>query len=64
MVNYSQLTLKHSLMQAGTSELPFLDLALMNVFQISGLVEEETPESRAETIFRIMDLNADGRITR
>lgn len=32
--------------------------------QISGLVEEETPESRAATIFRIMDINADGRVTR
>lgn len=36
----------------------------MNVVQISGLVEEETPESRAATIFRIMDINADGRVTR
>ena len=28
------------------------------------MVAEETPEARAETIFKIMDLNSDGRITR
>jgi len=32
--------------------------------QIDSLVAEETPEARAETIFKIMDLNSDGRITR
>ena len=42
----------------------FQYLHFYEIFQIDSLVAEETPEARAETIFKIMDLNSDGRITR
>jgi Ca2+-binding EF-hand superfamily protein len=48
-----------------TGSVPFIQLSIIHFLQLSDIVEEtETAESRAEAIFRKMDLNSDGRVTR